>query len=163
MPKQFAGSRSCVHRLTLILTLATLPFFTGCALRNPFASDTVKPQAVAATSGVVQKTEQEKLFGLLPVYRPDVQQGNFVSKEMVAQLREGMTREQVRFIMGTPLLSDIFHANRWDFPFRMKKGNGELTSSHVVVLFENDRVARFEGGDLPSEQDYLLRIAAPKK
>lgn len=167
MTMQFARPYITARRLSCALTLAILPLFTGCALSNPFGSTSAKPQAIAASAastGVVQKTEQEKLFGLLPVYRPDIQQGNFISKEMVAQLRVGMTREQVRFVMGTPLLADIFHENRWDYPFRMKKGNGEITSSHVVVLFADDRVLRLEGGDnLPSEKDYLLRIAAPKK
>ena len=49
-------------------------------------------------------------------YRPDIQQGNFVSQEMLAQLKVGQTREQVLFILGTPLLTDIFHADRWDYP-----------------------------------------------
>jgi outer membrane protein assembly factor BamE len=151
-----------VRRASLGCALATLALLTGCALRNPFASQPAAP-AVASTSGVVQTVKQEKLFGILPIFRPDVQQGNFISREMVAQLKVGMTPDQVRFVLGTPLLMDVFHASRWDYPFRLRKGNGEITSSHVVVYFEDNRVARFEGGDLPDEKDYLLRIAAPAK
>ena len=81
---------------------------------------------------------------------------------MVSQLKVGMTPEQVRFLLGTPLLTDVFHANRWDYPFRLQKGNGEVTVSHVTVVFEEKRVARIEGADLPNEKDYLMRIAAPK-
>lgn len=132
----------------------------GCASRKPAASPSTA--GAASTSGV-QVVRQSRLFGILSPYRADVQQGNFISKEMVAQLRVGMTPDQVRFVLGTPLLKDMFHENRWDYPFRLQRGNGEITSSHVVVFFENDRVVRFEGGDLPDEQDYLLRIAAPKK
>jgi outer membrane protein assembly factor BamE len=80
---------------------------------------------------------------------------------MVAQLRVGMTPEQVRFVLGTPLLNDLFHETRWDYPFRLIKGDGDITSSRVVVFFKEGRVSHFEGGDLPDEKDYLRRIAAP--
>ncbi|MFN5445458.1 MAG: outer membrane protein assembly factor BamE, partial [bacterium] len=116
-----------------------------------------------AESGIIQKSQSKKLFGVLPVYRADVQQGNFVSKEMVSQLKVGMTPEQVRFVMGTPLLTDIFHGQRWDYPFRMRRGDGQITTSHVSVFFNEGRVERFEGGDLPQEKDYLDQLAIPKK
>ena len=54
--------------------------------------------------------------GTLRPYRPDVQQGNVVTKDMVDQLRPGMTRDQVRFLLGTPMLTDVFHQDRWDYP-----------------------------------------------
>ena len=95
-------------------------------------------------------------------YRPDIQQGNFVSEEMLAQLKVGMTRDQVRFVLGTSLLTDIFHADRWDYPFRLARGSGETTSSRVVVFFDKEgKVARFEGGNLPTEKEYIDRIAGP--
>ncbi len=125
-------------------------------------SKDVLAEPAAEASGVTQSEEKARLFGILPIYRADIQQGNFVSKEMVAQLREGMTPEQVRFVLGTPLINDAFHAGRWDYPFRIKDGNGKVTSSLVSVFFKDGRVSHFEGGDLPSEKDYLQRIAAPK-
>ena len=163
MPLQFATSGFATRRYLTGFAVALCLLLTGCALRNPFASDVSKDETAPASTGVVQTIEQEKLFGVLPIYRPDVQQVNFISKEMVAQLKVGMTPEQVRFVMGTPLLRDVFHGERWDYPFRLKKGNGQITTSHVVVFFEAGRVTRFDGADLPSEKDYLLRIAAPKK
>ena len=163
MRMQFDSHRPFARRALIACVLASFALLHGCALRNPFASQTEAPVAAASTAGVVQTVKREKLFGILPIFRPDVQQGNFISREMVAQLRVGMTPEQVRFVLGTPLLMDEFHAERWDYPFRLQKGNGQITSSHVVVFFENNRVARFEGGDLPDEKDYLLRIAAPTK
>lgn len=163
MRMQSVRHRPSARRAALACTVAAIALLSGCALRNPFASNAEAPAATASTSGVVQSVKREKLFGILPIFRPDVQQGNFISREMVAQLRVGMTPEQVRFVLGTPMLTDVFHANRWDYPFRLQKGNGEITSSQVVVFFENNRVARFEGGDLPDEKDYLLRIAAPTK
>ncbi len=125
-------------------------------------SKNAQAEPVADAAGVMQSEEKARLFGVLPIYRPDVQQGNFVSKEMVAQLRVGMTPEQVRFVLGTPLINDAFHANRWDYPFRIKDGKGKVTSSHVSVFFKDGRVSHFEGGELPNEQDYLQRIAKPK-
>lgn len=120
------------------------------------------PQASAATG--VQTKREKRFLGFFSPYRPDVQQGNFVSQEMVAQLKEGMTPDQVTFLLGTPLLTDIFHAERWDYAFRMQKGNGEITTSHVTVFFKDNVVSHFEGGgDLPTEADYLARIANKAK
>lgn len=80
---------------------------------------------------------------------------------MVTQLKVGMSREQVRFVLGTPLLTDIFHADRWDYAFRLARGNGEVVSSRMTVFFKDGKMARFEGGDLPTEKDYIARIAGP--
>jgi len=147
--------------LAAIIT-ASLLLVSGCAL-NPFsATSPTASEAIPAADGVVQTVQKKKLFGVIPVYRPDVQQGNFVSKEMVAQLKVGMSAEQVRFVLGTPLVSDIFHGERWDYPFRMRDGGGQITTSHVSVFFKEGRVERFEGGDLPEEKDYLKRLAAPR-
>lgn len=120
------------------------------------------PEAAAAgaTASGVQTVQQKRFLGFLRPYRPDVQQGNFVSREMIAQLKPGMTQDQVTFLLGTPLLNDIFHANRWDYAFRLQKGNGEITTSRVTVYFQDGLVTRYEGGgDLPTEADYLARIA----
>jgi outer membrane protein assembly factor BamE len=123
----------------------------------------VAPVAQPAASGV-QTTQSRGFLGFFSPYRPDVQQGNFVSQEMMAQLKTGMTPDQVRFVLGTPLLVDIFHVNRWDYVFRMQKGNGEVTTSRVAVFYKDGRVARVEGGDLPTEEDYLARLSdAPRK
>jgi outer membrane protein assembly factor BamE len=151
------------RRYTILLALIASLALNACALRNPFAKESASAEKISPASGVVQVVKNEKLFGFVPIYRPDVQQGNFITQEMVAQLKNGMTKDQVRFLLGTPLLIDSFHENRLDYPFRLKNGDGQLTASRVVVFFENDKVAKFEGGDLPTEKDYLMRIAAPKK
>lgn len=77
---------------------------------------------------------------------------------MLAQLKEGMTQDQVRFVLGTPLLTDIFHTDRWDYIFRLQKGTGEVLASRVTVFFKENRLQRFEGGNLPNEQDFLTLI-----
>lgn len=146
----------------LLIALAAVSL-NGCSTASKlFSSTPTSPEAAGDGGGIVQTVQKSKLFGVVPVYRPDIQQGNFISKEMVAQLKVGMTPEQVRFVLGTPLLTDLFHETRWDYPFRIRKGDGEITSSRVVVFFKEGRVSHFEGGDLPEENDYLLRIAAPQ-
>ena len=77
---------------------------------------------------------------------------------MADQVKLGMTREQVRFLLGTALVTDMFHADRWDYIFRLLKPDGELTTSRVTVFFEKSLVAKLERGELPNEQEYLQRI-----
>lgn len=127
----------------------------------------MSPSAAAANSGL-QRTEPttvRRFFGIFSPYRVDIPQGNFVTEEMLAQLKDGMTRDQVKFVLGTPLITDIFHADRWDYVFRMLKRNDEVLSSRVTVFFKDGKMSRFEGGNLPTEVDYLALIAgaAPKK
>ncbi len=143
------------------VALAAGFLLSGCGTTKLFAQSDVQPKP--ATTGVRQTVENTKMFGVLPIYRPNIQQGNFVSREMVDQLKVGMTPEQVRFVLGTPLIVDIFHGERWDYPFLMKRGDGTVTSSHVVVRFKEGRVASFDGGQVPQENQYLKLIAAPEK
>jgi outer membrane protein assembly factor BamE len=83
--------------------------------------------------------------GWLAPYRIDIQQGNFVSQEMVAQLKRGMTKEQVRFVLGTPLVTDIFHAERWDYVYLLDRPGEPRVQRRLAVFFEDDRLARVEG------------------
>lgn len=129
----------------------------------PVAVATTSVAAPASTTTGVQTKQEKRFLGIFRPYRPDIQQGNFVSKEMVAQLKAGMTQDQVVFLLGTPLLTDVFHSDRWDYSFRLQKGNGELTTSRVTVFFKDKLVSSFEGGDLPTEKDYLDRIADKAK
>ena len=85
-----------------------------------------------------------RIPGLTP-YKPDIQQGNFVSPDLVAQLKPGMTREQVRFLLGTPLLTDIFHADRWDYVYWRETSRGKREQRRVALFFADDKLARTEG------------------
>ncbi len=153
-------------RLTLLSLLQRSTPLLAAALLAACASKpaTVAPVEASQGAQTIQITKTQKFLWFFSPYRPDIQQGNFVSKEMLAQLKNGMTKDQVKFLLGTPLMADPFHAQRWDYPFRLAKGNGELTTSTVVVFFDkDDKVERFEGGDLPTEQEYIERIAGPIK
>lgn len=78
-------------------------------------------------------------------YRIDVRQGNYVDQSMVSQLKKGMSQEQVRFVLGTPLLTDVFHADRWDYVYRFKRGNGALEERRMAVFFVDGKLDHVEG------------------
>ncbi len=84
------------------------------------------------------------------IHRIDVQQGNVVAPETFAKLKPGITRSEVRQLAGTPLLTDIFHANRWDYYFRYEKRGQLVEQNRFTVHFENEKVVRIEGGPTPS-------------
>ena len=168
------SSRAPVAAALLCATVALSGCETWHSMITPSAPVSTAPAAVAADADksaavanagaqTTTVTQLQKFFWVFSPYRPDIQQGNFVSQEMLNQLKEGMTKDQVRFVLGTPLLTDIFHAERWDYPFRLARGNGELTTSRVTVYFKDDKVAKFDGGNLPTEKEYIARIAGPAK
>jgi len=79
------------------------------------------------------------------VYRMDVQQGNVLDAEQVDQVAVGMTRSQVRFLLGTPMVIDSFDANRWDYVYSLRRGHSrKVTKRHLIVWFDGDKVARVE-------------------
>lgn len=86
-------------------------------------------------------------------YKMDVQQGNVVTPKMMMQLRPGMTKAQVRFVMGTPLITDSFHADRWDYVYRMQKDGKLIESRRVILDFENDKLKRVRGDVIPAASD----------
>lgn len=88
---------------------------------------------------------------LVKPYRITIQQGNYLTREMVQQLKPGMTREQVRYILGTPLLTDIFHADRWDYVFYRDAPGGKREQRNISVLFEDGKLTRVLGDLLPSD------------
>lgn len=90
-----------------------------------------------------------RIPGVTP-YRIDIQQGNYISQEMVSQLKPGMSREQVRAVLGTPLLTDVFHASRWDYIWWREEPSGKRESRKLVVHFEGDRLARVSGDVVPA-------------
>lgn len=79
------------------------------------------------------------------VYRPDIQQGNLLSVKDIEQVQVGMTRSQVRFLLGTPMVSDPFAPQRWDYVYRMEFGRRRFVDeAHLIVFFEGDKVVRVQ-------------------
>ena len=89
-------------------------------------------------------------------YKAPVQQGNWITQEQVALLQPGMTREQVRFALGSPTLTSVLHADRWDYPYYFKPGYGEPQERKFTVWFENDHLTRWEGDKQPDLQPFQL-------
>jgi len=96
-------------------------------------------------------------------YRVDVTQGNFISKEQVDFLTVGMTRAQVKDVLGTPLLTSLFHADRWDYVFTLKRQGVEPQSFKYTVFFKGDRLDRFEGDSMPNETEFIAKLDSSRK
>jgi outer membrane protein assembly factor BamE len=92
-----------------------------------------------------------RIPGITP-YKMDIQQGNFVSQEMVSQLKPGMSKEQVRLTLGTPLLTDIFHADRWDYVYWREDEAGKREQRKLAVFFDDGKLARVDGDVVASKE-----------
>ncbi len=131
--------------------------------RTPFSQRRLGLAAVLAATlalaGCESLQRTDSLFGLITPYRIDIVQGNAITKEQAALVRPGMTRLQVRDVLGTPLISDPFHAQRWDYLFTLRRPNTSVQRRSVVVTFEGDVVKSIEAGDLPSEREFVASIS----
>jgi outer membrane protein assembly factor BamE len=155
-----AGALACALALTGCASWRGQSTVAANTAPEAVAADADKSAAIANAGAQTTKvTKLQKFLWIFTPYRPDIQQGNFVSQEMLDQLKPGMTHDQVKFVLGTPLLTDLFHEDRWDYPFYLARGNGELTTSRVTVYFKDGKVDHFDGGHLPSEKEYIARIA----
>lgn len=101
--------------------------------------------------------------GLVTPYKIDIVQGNFVSKEQASALQTGMSRAQVRDILGTPLLTSLFHADRWDYIFTFKRQGLDPQARKVTVFFKGDLLERVEADPLPTENEFVASLDSGKK
>lgn len=137
------------------------------AIRRPQARVTCRVMlallacSLSACSSFEQATKS--MADAITLYKPEVVQGNFVSKEQVAQLQPGMTRLQVRDVLGTPLLASVFHGDRWDYVFTMNRQGVEPQSYRLTLYFQGDQLQRFEGDEMPSEAEFVQRISRERK
>jgi len=84
-------------------------------------------------------------------YKMDIRQGNFVTPEMREKLKVGMTRQQVRFVLGTPMISDAFHGSRWDYVYRLERDGQMVEQRSLTLYFEGENLARIVDGSQPVE------------
>lgn len=89
------------------------------------------------------------------IYKLEIQQGNYVTEDMIAKLKVGMNRSQVRYVLGTPLLVDSFHTNRWDYLYRVVRDGKIAEDKQFTVMFEGDAVTRFEGSVMPPLKGFV--------
>lgn len=125
-----------MRKLLILLIVASLAVLTGCA-GSKKNDDEYRSSA---------------LSNLPFVYKMTVQQGNIISEDMVDQLELGMTKAQVRYILGTPLLMDMFHTDRWDYTYTIRRGHEPMTREPLTLWFQDDQLARIEGNLQPSPQ-----------
>ncbi len=92
------------------------------------------------------------------IYKPEVVQGNFVSREQVQALRAGMPRQAVRDVLGTPLVTSLFHVDRWDYAFTIRRQGSEPQQRRFSVFFKGDLLDRIEGDPLPSEAEFAAKL-----
>lgn len=105
----------------------------------------------------------QRFAGSLAPYKVEVVQGNFVSKEQVEALKPGMNRQQVREVLGTPLVASVFHADRWDYVFTLKRQGVAPQARKLSVFFKGDVLERFEGDTMPSEADFVATLDNKRK
>lgn len=122
--------------------LRLIPFYTLLGLSVPLA-----------LSGC-------SFFKFPGVYRLAVQQGNIIDQKKVDQLELGMSKRQVQFVMGSPLLNDIFHEDRWDYVYVLRRGDETLRNRTFTLFFEDDALVRYEGdyepdAEKPVEDTYI--------
>ena len=97
-------------------------------------------------------------YSPVKIYQPEVVQGNFVSKEQVQSLRAGMPRQAVREILGTPLVTSVFHAERWDYAFTIRRQGSEPQLRRFTVYFKGDVLDRVDGDPLPTEAEFAAKL-----
>jgi outer membrane protein assembly factor BamE len=98
----------------------------------------------------------------LGVYKLDINQGNYLTQDMVEKLKVGQTRVQVRQVLGTPLLTSAFHDNRWDYIYQYSRHGRVVENRQLTVYFVDDKLARWEGDDAPVSTAQLNRLAADR-
>jgi outer membrane protein assembly factor BamE len=104
-----------------------------------------------------------RVANVVTPYRVEVVQGNFISKEQVATLKPGMTRQQVRELLGTPLVSSVFHADRWDYVFTLRREGIEPQQRKLTVFFDGQQFVRAEGDPMPSESEFVAALGVKRK
>lgn len=124
----------------------------------------MRPSITAGRAALVAAAATALLSGC--VYRLDTQQGNILDAEQIGQVQVGMTRSQVRFVLGTPMIADPFDQSRWDYVYWQRRGRGGAVSkTQVTVWFDGDQVARVdrpESGALPGDRPAPKTIPVPE-
>ena len=103
-----------------------------------------------------------RLVSVVTPYKIDIVQGNFVSREQADALKPGMSRAQVRDILGTPLVTSLFHSDRWEYVFTLKRPKTEVQTRKLTVFFNGDTLERAEGDEMPSESEFVATLGQNK-
>ncbi len=132
-----------LHRAPVVLSLAVSSVMLGACASFDGASN--------------------RIAGIVTPYRMDLVQGNFVAKEQVEVVKPGMTRSQVREILGTPLLTSVFHADRWDYVFTFKRQGTAPQQRKVTAFFKGDTLERLDADPLPTETEFVAALDSGRR
>jgi outer membrane protein assembly factor BamE len=118
--------------------------------------------ALGGCSSFNEPASIKGFIAFIAPYKPDIIQGNVVTTEQISQIKPGMSRAQVRETLGSPLITDPFHGDRWDYVFTLKRQGFEDQARSFVVLFEKDQVQKIDAPVLPSEDEFVAAISRKK-
>lgn len=119
--------------------------------------------SMTVLAGCQSLQSSDNFLGVITPYRVEVVQGNVITQEQAAQVKPGMSPAQVRDVLGTPLLMDLFHAERWDYAFTINRQGAAAQLRRVVARFEAEKLVRLDtDGELPSEREFVASIDAFK-
>lgn len=104
-----------------------------------------------------------RLASVVKPYQTPVVQGNFISREQVSLLKPGQSRQQIRDILGTPLLTSVFHADRWDYIFTLRRQGIDPQAYRLTVFFKGDTLERYEGDTMPTEAEFVASLDVNRK
>jgi outer membrane protein assembly factor BamE len=114
-----------------------------------------------AGCNTVTSAMSDGITSVITPYRVEVVQGNVVTREQIAAIKPGVPRSRVRDVLGSPLVADPFHAQRWDYVFLIRRPGTEPQQRSVVVLFEGDLVKSVDSPELPSDREFVASISRP--
>ena len=139
-----------LSRPTLLSGLLALLALGGCSTVD------------SLTSGINEPASLKGFIAFVAPYKPDVIQGNVVTTEQISQVKPGMSKAQVKEILGSPLITDPFHADRWDYVFTLKRQGFDDQQRAFAVLFDKDQVQKIDAPALPSEDEFVASISRKK-
>ena len=150
-------------RTTVSFRLSSLPSRAGSLRRTVvpalLAAATLLGTSACSSWNLETPPSARRVVAFLMPYKPDIVQGNVVTKEQLALVRPGMSRVQVRDALGSPLLTDLFHTDRWDYVFTIKRPGTQPQRRSVVLLFEGDKLTKIDAPELPSEREFVAAIS----
>lgn len=105
----------------------------------------------------------QRIASVVTPYKVEVVQGNFVAKEQTDLLKPGLTKAQVRDLLGTPMITSIFHGERWDYAFSLRRKGVQTQARRLTIYFKDNVVERFEGDPLPTEAEFVASLDTGRK
>jgi len=137
------------------------------SLSSPFVRSCLVVAAAAVLGGCQYlpsfPTSTDRFLGVVTPYKVEVVQGNVITSEQAALVKPGMNRAQVRDVLGSPLLADAFHVDRWDYVFTIRRQGVEPQERRLTVYFNGELMDRFEGDEMPSEEEFGATLDTRKE